>query len=414
MKMIQGANGANITNYGSYISNCTLNQKPYKIPVRNLQDVQLYIDIGDLEPSAIEYELINTCVGSGIESIIPSRYVIGQDTNDNWYGVFKGFTGATPTCFVIAITLYYAGTDTEEIYFSEEYCIENACETLTLIKGCYGNLENQISYDADDIYFGTALGAGAMGDLTLVYKHEVFLRDVEVYRSAIKNIFKQGRTRNFRTEKQRIYQFNSELVPDWFLNEIDSVFYRGEVFVGSAKYLVNETAFELVDECSKTWKISATFKEGSYQSFSCEANPCQDPVIDSGEDSGTDSGGEDSGDDSGITPIGGGNVSVEECSNTNAINEIRFNDEIATVITPVIEGQTRPVEINNPGLDGTLEIDIVDYTGDIATTRIEVTDSNGNIQCQSITGNGTYSFNVVDIIDGLSFTIEVVCGGDCP
>lgn len=253
---------------------------PYNIPVNNLQDVQLYINIGTTKPDAVLYQLIHTCgpLAGVIETISTTSYVVGQDTNLNWYGVFKNFTGATPaSCFVVSITLTTGVTDT--IYFSEEYCIENNCNSLVLIKGCYGNLDNKISYDCEGTYFGTPSGA-TLGDTTISYKHELLLRSVEVYCSAIKNTFKQGRTRNFRTEKEKIFQFNAQLVPYWFLSEIDAVFYRGEVYVGSTKYLLNETQFELIEECKKIWKPAATFKENCLQSFSCELDPCAAPPVD--------------------------------------------------------------------------------------------------------------------------------------
>lgn len=291
MKMIRGSSGATIADYGSYSSNCTLGQKPYKIPVNSLSDVQLYAEIGG-QPDTIQYQLIHTCGPSGgtIEPIFPDSYVAGQDTNDAWYGVFKNFTGATPTCFVIAITVDYGGN--EIIFFSEEYCVETNCgSTMPLIKGCYGNLDNLLSYNCQGIYFGVPAG-DSIGDITLTYKHQLFLRGVEVTLSSIKNTFKQGRTRNFRTEKEKIYQFMAELVPEWYIPEVDAVFYRGEVFVGDTKYLVNETAFEKVEECKKQWKPTATFKDSCFQSFSCEANPCDPPVIESeipesGEESGS-------------------------------------------------------------------------------------------------------------------------------
>lgn len=276
MKMILGT--GTISNYGSYINNCRASQWPYKVPVNSLADAQLYINIGDNPPDTVLYQLIHTCgpLAGTIETITPASYIVAQDTNDNYYGVFKNFSGATPTCFVIGITLTFDGQSGDQIYFSEEYCIE-ACQTLTLLEGCYGNLDNKLSYDAEGIYFGTGEGA-PVGDAALVYKHQLLLRNVEVYRSAIKNTFKQGRTRNFRTEKEKIYQFNAEFVPDWYLDEIDAVFYRGEVYVGGVKYLVNETQFELIEECKKLWKIPATFRTSHYQSFSCEANPCDPPV----------------------------------------------------------------------------------------------------------------------------------------
>lgn len=191
--------------------------------------------------------------------------------------MFKNFSGASPVCFVIGITLVFGAEET--IYFSEEYCVESNCKPLTLLKGCYGNLDNKISYDCEGVYFGTHAGAGTpLGDTLTVYKHELLLRGAEVYLSAIKNTFKQGRTRNFRTEKEKLFQFNAERVPEWYLGEVDAVFYRGEVYIGARRYLLNETAYELIDECKKQWVPRATFKESCLQSFSCEADPCAAPI----------------------------------------------------------------------------------------------------------------------------------------
>lgn len=271
--MIKGT--GTISNYSSYTNNCQRNQMPYKIPVPSLQDVQLYINIGAVKPDAVQYQLIHTCGGGSIETLSTSSYVVGQDTTGNWYGVFKNFTGSTPVCFVIAITLTFGATDV--IYFSDEYCVENGCNPLTLIKGCYGNLDNKLSYDCEGVYFGTTDSPDAMGDLSIVYKHELYLRGVEVTLNAIKNSFKQGRTRNFRTEKEKIFLFWAELIPEWYIPEVDAVFYRGEVYVGDIKYLVNETAYEKVEDCKRMWKPTATFKESCYQSFSCEIDPCATP-----------------------------------------------------------------------------------------------------------------------------------------
>lgn len=271
MKMIQGSGTA--SDYGSYSSNCTLKQLPYKVPVTGLNAVQLYIDIGVVKPTVIQYELIHTCGQEGaVENIVPGEYVIGQDKNNKWFGVFRNFTGASPVCFAIAVTL------DEQIYYSEEYCVENGCNPLTLIKGCYGNLDPLLSTDCEGIYFGVHAGTGSpLGNSSVKYQHQLYMRGVEVTLSAIKNSFKQGRTRNFRTEKEKIYQFWSELIPEWYLSEIDAVFYRGEVYIGSTKYLLNETQFEKVEDCLRQWKPVATFKESCLQSFSCEEDACLPP-----------------------------------------------------------------------------------------------------------------------------------------
>lgn len=278
MIMIPGSGP--ISNYGSYISNCTKGQMPYKVPVNSLSDVQLYINIGAVKPSTIEYQMILTCgTGAGAELALTSgAYIIGQDTNGNWYGVFKNLALVVPgsiTCFVVAIIL------DDQYYYSEEYCIDSNCGSgLTQLQGCYGNLDNKLSYDCEGIYFGTHAGPDtAMGDVSVKYKHQLLLRGVDVTLSSIKNTFKQGRTRNFRTEKEKVYQFWGEPIPEWYVPEVDAIFYRGEVYVGSTKYLVNDTGFEKIEDCKKMWKPSATFKDSCYQSFSCEADPCAPPVI---------------------------------------------------------------------------------------------------------------------------------------
>lgn len=267
-----------ISNYTSYSNNCVRRQMPYKIPVPSLSAVQLYIEIGATKPDAVQYQLIHTCGSQGgtIETLTTSTYVIGQDTNDNWYGVFRSFTGATPNCFVIAITLTTGGND--QIYFSDEYCISASCETLTLLKGCYGNLDNLISYNRQGIYFGTSEAPDTMGDPTVVYQHQLYLRNVEVSYSAMKLVFKQGRTRNFRTEQMDLLLFEAEFLPEWYLKDVVAVFARGEVYIGDTKYLVNESDFRKIEDCKRMWKPSVTLKETYYQSFSCEVDPCAAPV----------------------------------------------------------------------------------------------------------------------------------------
>lgn len=279
--MIQGA--GTISNYGSYISNCTKGQMAYKIPVNLLTDIQLPLNIGFTKPDAVQYQLIHTCgpYKGEVETLTTTDYAIVQDYNNRWHGTFKNFSGnENPlTCFVIAITLVFA--ETERIYFSEEYCIDADCaDELTLIQGCYGNMDSRLSFDCNGNYFGIHAGDDdAMGDLTVTYKHQMFLRNVEIALNSTRHTFSQGRTRTFRSERQRIYQFYSELIPEWYMPEVEGVFYRGEVIIGDTKYLLNETDFTKVEACKKIWKPGATFKDSCFQSFSCETDPCAAPVI---------------------------------------------------------------------------------------------------------------------------------------
>lgn len=274
MKMIPGI--GTIADYGSFISNCTKGQYKYRVPINSLSDVQLYIDIGTTKPTTVLIELITTCNGSyeDIRTLTAGSYVIGQDKSDRWYGVFKDLevadSGGSFNCFVVAITL------DDNIYFSEEHCIESSCETLTLLRGCYGKLDPLLSTDCEGIYFGLHAGTGAaLGDTTISYQHQTYIRSAEVSLASIKNSFKQGRTRSFRTEKQRVYQFLGEFIPEWYLTSvIDPIFYRGEVYIDSDRYMVDETQFEKIEECKRMWKPTVTLKESCIQAFSCESNPC--------------------------------------------------------------------------------------------------------------------------------------------
>lgn len=265
-----------ISNYGSYINNCQRNQMPYKVPIDGINDVQLYINIGGIKPESIEYQLIHTCgeFAGLVESLSPPDFVIGQRSDNYWYGVFKNFSNPVNplSCFVIGVTLTI--NEVEQIYFSDEYCVEN-CRDLTEIKGCYGNLDSQISFDRQGIYFGVHSGEdSAMGDVSVKYEHKVKLRDAELSLSALKKTFKQGRTRNFRTETEDIYEFLCEFVPEWFVREIGQVFDRGEIYFDDTKYLVEGVQFEKIEPCKRIWKPVATLKESYYQSFSCESDPC--------------------------------------------------------------------------------------------------------------------------------------------
>lgn len=291
--MVYGG-GSSISDYQSFVYNYTLGQFNYKIPI-TLPDVQLYVPLSEWAagvPGSQSWELIHTCGSTAgtVESITPSSYVAGTDPNGDAYMVISGFAeNTTAECFVIA------GTLDGNIWFSQEYGNEAACgsgggATLNYVLSCYGNLDPKISFDREGIYFGQSQGSTA-GDSTVTYQHRFLMRQLELTIAGIRNEFKQGRTRTFRSESTDLYLFWGELIPEWYLKHIDAVFKRGEVEVGiyhgvysfdathpisgnPGRYLVSDTNYEKADECLKSWKPSVTLKENFYNSFSCEPDPC--------------------------------------------------------------------------------------------------------------------------------------------
>ncbi len=106
------------------------------------------------------------------------------------------------------------------------------------------------------------------------------MRNAEVTLNAIRNDFKAGRTRNFRTESVDVFKFWGDAIPEWYMPHVDAVFKRGEVFIyepikgTTTKYLVESTAYEKLDECVKAWSPTVLLRANQYQSFSCEPAPC--------------------------------------------------------------------------------------------------------------------------------------------
>lgn len=169
----------------------------------------------------------------------------------------------------------------------EEYEAQNQCSNWTRVYSCYGNLDPLVYRDCNTLQFGVPVVVGSI--------HEVFLKNVEVTLSAIKNTFKQGRSRNFRTEKEKVYQLWADPIPEWLMEELDAVLTRGEVYiggdgggVGGVKYLVAATDFELVEPCERLWKPSATFHTHCGMPFGCEGSCTEESGESGGEPVPTD------------------------------------------------------------------------------------------------------------------------------
>jgi hypothetical protein len=110
------------------------------------------------------------------------------------------------------------------------------------------------------------------------------MRDVEVSLNAIKNDFKSGQTRNFRTESTNLFLFWGEFIPAWYLTHVDAVFKRGEVYVGDNKWLLDNTIYENLEDCTQCWRPAVLLKKNHNNSFSCEEDPCTVVVDGGGEE----------------------------------------------------------------------------------------------------------------------------------
>lgn len=344
MKLILAGDGATYSknDFQPFINNCNLGkcERRYTIPIPELSALQFYVYFGANRPTTIEIDLVSTCVpqipcfsytitnttdafarwggitcngvmidaglaggasvtgcyregsinvGEGFTvvkgadcnrvELQAQDYVVGQDANGMWYGVFKNFIVVgeyNPSCFIVSFLI------DDKRYFSEEYCIEATCIPLTELRACYPDNMSLLGFDMQNIYYGYHTGEPsiALGDVAIRYYHRLFVRDGQVVRTSNKTTFKVNRTRNFRSQVEKLFELRCEFVPEWYSDYIMAVVARGVVEValkvGDArkKYVLNDTLFELVDEDSKLWKPFAKFIQVFRHFFGCDEGAC--------------------------------------------------------------------------------------------------------------------------------------------
>src|SRR5688572_13615317 len=104
MKMIRTTAAVAAHQYTEYVHNCLRNpacERSYLAPLPGLPYLQLYVSFGSEKPFTQEFVLVDLCTGDQ-QPILSTNYVIGQDPDGNWYGVFKNFnTPADVTSFVV-------------------------------------------------------------------------------------------------------------------------------------------------------------------------------------------------------------------------------------------------------------------------------------------------------------------------
>ena len=109
-----------------------------------------------------------------------------------------------------------------------------------------------------------------------------------------------------------------------------------------------------------------------------------------------------------------GTITMDDCGSGESITGIEFDDEPVTGTSfPIVEGEVKSALIVNPVLNGILSFIISGHTGS-TNTRVEVYDSSNEHQCLSVDSNGPYFFTNFNAIEGESWSLTFICGGNCP
>jgi hypothetical protein len=281
MKMISTPTPVAANQYTGYIHNCLRNracEPSYSAPVPGIPYLQLYVNFGTTKPIAAEFELYDHCGVAGTEQIFPSNYVIGQDPDGNWYGVFKNFNTpvANITTFIVwlsAIVNTPSGFQ-EKTFFSEMLVIE-PCAPLTKIKACQPENATITAFDVNGLYYGLPQNVDYLGIAGVRYFHIAYVRNAKLRELSNKATFKSSLTRNFRTEFERIEQFDTELVPKWYKDVLLAIYLRGAISVNDGDpHIVSDLVFEPINDDDLTWKPYVQVKETVKLYFGCDESAC--------------------------------------------------------------------------------------------------------------------------------------------
>lgn len=266
--------------YSAYVHNCLRNpacEPSYSAPLPGVPYLQLYVDFGSYKPLTADFELIDIC-NAGLEQIFPSNFVVGQDPDGNWYGVFKNFN--TPAANVTAFVVWLSAIVTtpsgfqEKTFFSEWLSIE-PCGPIMKIKACQPEQATTTGFDVNGLYYGLPQNVNYLGIGAVRYFHIAYVRLGKLREQSNKATFKSSLTRNFRTQFERIHILDTELVPKWYKDVLLAIYLRGAISVDDGPtYLVYDLVIDPINDDDLRWRPAVQVKETIKLYFGCDDSAC--------------------------------------------------------------------------------------------------------------------------------------------
>lgn len=259
--------------------NCTLNvkcQKKWYIPINLISDIDLYFELPFM-PQSYSLNLIDLC-SSSTYPLTPLRYVIGKHPRGH-YGVFSNMSATQlPSLFYIRGEFVKDGQTA--VFFSNDFTTED-CYYLTRVEGCYNHATiGAEAYDANDVYYGFPTdNVNYLGTFGWRYYHSVYVRQAKVTNNKHKltlNLFNKQRV--FKTVTSKMYNFQSEGVPEFYKDEIFAVLARGNILIDDKPYLVSELDLTVHSEESELWLMDVPLIKEVNTVFSCKETACYEIV----------------------------------------------------------------------------------------------------------------------------------------
>ena len=273
--------------YGAYVKNCQRGpcELPFTGPIPSIPELQVYIDFGGYPPALIELTLQDTCNPDHTEQLFASNYIVGQTPEGNYYGVFKYFSSplVPVTNFVVWADVYLdtPGGPVNVTYFSEMLTVE-PCAPLLKVKACQPENATTTGFDINGVYYGLPVNMDYLGQDGVRYFHIAWVRFGKVREVSNKATFTASLVRNFRTTVEKIWLLESELVPQWYKDELLAIYARGAINVSGKNWLVSDLAIEALNDDDFIWKPFAQLKETFNLYFGCDESQCVEccsPVV---------------------------------------------------------------------------------------------------------------------------------------
>lgn len=258
--------------------NCTINkacQKKWYIPIDKIADLDLYFELPFM-PTTYTLSLVDFCNGN-INSLTSTVYVVGQHTR-GFYAVFSNLVGGGTLPMIFYLKAEFSDGSQTAVFYSNDFT-PNDCNGLTAVEGCYNNAAiGSDAFDVNGVYYGYPVTGGAvLGNKDWRYYHRVYVRYAKVTNTKQKlslSLFNSKKT--YKATNTKTFNFGSEIVPEFYKDEIFGVLSRGNITVGGKPYLVaSEVDISVHSEESQLWIMDIPLQEEMNTYFSCKETVCR-------------------------------------------------------------------------------------------------------------------------------------------
>jgi len=223
------------------------------------------------KPKKITMYMVDLCNGQTIKTRAIT-YIIGQDSKDNFYAIYQGFSKLHFDLFYVFFEVKYI-TGQDERFYSQDFEWEK-CENVGIIEACYSESDNG-GFDSSGYYLGAVKNA-ILGNPIVKYFHNYPVRKLlSIYKGNSISYKTLNYVRNVKTTIERNYQIVFEVLPVWYDIEVSKALEKGQISIYGQKYILSGSTAEQVGDpsCNRIFNIVLA-KDTKIIGMSCSTDVC--------------------------------------------------------------------------------------------------------------------------------------------